>query len=196
MNMPLPAGSGAPKDLPRDGRDLVLEYVNPVISSRSLSPRTAARKPDGTMNKPSHVEIKRRPMNARPWPIISCNAAIPIEQVPEESCGGAPISQITEVRTLFNSLGFFLFLPVVLVFSETVGTMAVDLAPACKLGFYQAFAVQSPLSRTGDNRPLLLGQALCERSRIASAAFFAAGLSLQSAFVVFNSMISAGEMSG
>lgn len=92
MNMPLPAGSNAPKDLPRDGRDLVLEYcqschIITVVVTQDRSKEAWL----GTMNKPSHVEIKTTAHEREALAnYLVLNAAIPIEQVPEElRAGGA-----------------------------------------------------------------------------------------------------------
>jgi hypothetical protein len=100
FNMPLPpakipanpAQANWAKLLPLDGRDLVLDYcqgchiITVVITQK--------RKKDawlGTMNKPSHIQIKlsveQRDALAS---YLILNAAIPIDQVPEElRAGGA-----------------------------------------------------------------------------------------------------------
>jgi len=100
FNMPLPAGkipanlaqANWPKLLPLDGRDLVLDYcqgchiITVVITQK--------RKKDawlGTMNKPSHIQIKlSREQREALASYLILNAGIPIDQVPEElRAGGA-----------------------------------------------------------------------------------------------------------
>jgi hypothetical protein len=92
MNMPLSAGSDAPKDLSRDGRDLVLEYcqschIITVVVTQDRSKEAWL----GTMNKPSHVEIKTTAHEREALAnYLVLNAGIPIEQIPEElRAGGA-----------------------------------------------------------------------------------------------------------
>jgi mono/diheme cytochrome c family protein len=100
FNMPLaparvpaaPTRASAEKLLPPDGRDLVLDYcqschIITVVVTQDRSSTAWL----GTMNKPSHVEIKltrtQREALAR---YLVVNAAIPIDQVPEElRAGGA-----------------------------------------------------------------------------------------------------------
>jgi hypothetical protein len=99
-NMPLPAarvpaatasphGKGA---LPRDGRDMALDYCQSchIITVTVTQDRTREHWL-GTMNKPSHVQIKLSPEErdalAR---YLVRNAGIPIDQVPEDlRAGGA-----------------------------------------------------------------------------------------------------------
>ncbi|HUW37046.1 MAG TPA: hypothetical protein VMV91_06905 [Rhodocyclaceae bacterium] len=100
FNMPLPAAripanpaqANWDKLLPPDGRDLVLEYcqschiITVVITQDKLKNGWL-----GTMNKPSHVQIKltqeQREALAN---YLVINAAIPIDLVPEElRAGGA-----------------------------------------------------------------------------------------------------------
>lgn len=92
MNMPLPVGSDAPKDLPRDGRDLVLEYcqschIITVVVTQDRSKEAWL----GTMSKPSHVEIKTTAHEREALAnYLVLHAGIPIEQIPEElRAGGA-----------------------------------------------------------------------------------------------------------
>jgi len=100
FNMPLPAAkvpanpaqANWEKLLPLDGRDLVLEYcqschIITVVITQDRSKDAWL----GSMNKPSHIQIKltREQRDALASYLI-LNAAIPIDQVPEElRAGGA-----------------------------------------------------------------------------------------------------------
>ena len=100
FNMPLPAAK-VPADptkadwkklLPRDGRDIALEYCQSchIITVTVTQDRTKEHWL-GTMNKPSHVEIKltRQEREALASYLV-LNAGIPIDQVPEDlRAGGA-----------------------------------------------------------------------------------------------------------
>jgi mono/diheme cytochrome c family protein len=100
VNMPLPAdrvpaataGTGAKRALPHDGRDMALNYCQSchIITVTVTQDRTREHWL-GTMNKPSHVQIKLTPEQrdalAR---YLVRNAGIPIDQVPEDlRAGGA-----------------------------------------------------------------------------------------------------------
>ncbi|MDW7712003.1 MAG: hypothetical protein SCH98_16175 [Deferrisomatales bacterium] len=100
VNMPLPpdrvpadpARANWPKVLPRDGRDLALEYCQSchIITVTVTQDRTVEHWL-GTMNKPSHIEIKlsakEREALAR---YLVLNAGIPIDLIPEDlRAGGA-----------------------------------------------------------------------------------------------------------
>ncbi|HSL78704.1 MAG TPA: hypothetical protein VK877_03500 [Pseudolabrys sp.] len=100
FNMPLPARQ-VPADpakadwnkiLPRDGRDLALEYCQSchIITVTVTQDRTKAAWL-GTMNKPSHVGVKLTPQEREALAsYLVLNAAIPIDQVPKElRAGGA-----------------------------------------------------------------------------------------------------------
>ena len=100
FNMPLPAArvpadpgrADWAKALPRDGRDLALEYCQSchIITVTVTQDRTREHWL-GTMNKPSHVEIKltRQEREALASYLV-LNAGIPIDQVPEDlRAGGA-----------------------------------------------------------------------------------------------------------
>ncbi len=100
FNMPLQADK-IPADiakaswnklLPRDGRDLLLTYCQschiitvPITQSRTKEAWL------GTMNKPSHIEIKTTPAEREALAsYLVINAGIPIDQVPEDlRAGGA-----------------------------------------------------------------------------------------------------------
>lgn len=100
FNMPLPqakipadsAKANWEKLLPPDGRDFALDYcqschiITVVITQRR--PKSAWL---GTMNKPSHIEIKlTREQREALASYLVLNAAIPIDLVPEElRAGGA-----------------------------------------------------------------------------------------------------------
>ncbi|HET9577179.1 MAG TPA: hypothetical protein VFP44_05085 [Usitatibacter sp.] len=99
-NMPLaaaqvpadPAKANWEKVLPPDGRDFVLNYcqgchIVTVVVTQDRS-KTAWL---GTMSKPSHVQIKLSPQQRDALAnYLIVNAAIPIDQVPEElRAGGA-----------------------------------------------------------------------------------------------------------
>ncbi len=86
------AGTGAKRVLPRDGRDMALNYCQSchIITVTVTQDRTREHWL-GTMNKPSHVQIKLTPEErdalAR---YLVRNAGIPIDQVPEDlRAGGA-----------------------------------------------------------------------------------------------------------
>jgi hypothetical protein len=100
FNMPLPARQ-VPVDaakadwgkiLPRDGRDLALEYCQSchIITVTVTQDRTKEHWL-GTMNKPSHVGVKLSPQEREALAsYLVLNAAIPIDQVPKElRAGGA-----------------------------------------------------------------------------------------------------------
>jgi hypothetical protein len=78
--------------LPKDGRDLALEYCQSchIITVVVTQDRTKEAWL-GTMNKPSHVEIKLSPKEREALAsYLVLNAAIPIDLVPEElRAGGA-----------------------------------------------------------------------------------------------------------
>jgi len=100
FNLPLPAAKvpGHPatavwdKVLPMDGRDMALEYcqschIITVVITQDRSKQAWL----GSLNKPSHVQIK---LNAAQRDALAnylvLNAAIPIDQVPEDlRAGGA-----------------------------------------------------------------------------------------------------------
>jgi len=100
FNMPLPAAKvpGSPtqanteKLLPRDGRDLALEYCQ---SCHIITVVITQDRPKeawlGTLNKPSHVEVKlTREQREALVSYLVLNAAIPIDLVPEDlRAGGA-----------------------------------------------------------------------------------------------------------
>ncbi|MFN3746294.1 MAG: hypothetical protein ACK4TL_16455 [Hyphomicrobiaceae bacterium] len=100
FSMPLPAGkmpaSFAKVDwrkvLPRDGRDLALDYCQSchIITVTVTQDRTKEHWL-GTMNKPSHIEIKLSKEEREALAsYLVLNAGIPIEQVPEDlRAGGA-----------------------------------------------------------------------------------------------------------
>jgi len=100
FNIPLPAGKAPSastqaaweKALPMDGRDMSLEYCQGchIITVVITQDRTKQAWL-GSLNKPSHVGIK---LNAQQRDALTnylvLNAAIPIEQVPEDlRAGGA-----------------------------------------------------------------------------------------------------------
>jgi mono/diheme cytochrome c family protein len=100
FNMPLPAAS-VPADtakadwnkiLPRDGRDFALDYCQSchIITVTVTQDRTREHWL-GTMNKPSHVEIKlTRQQREALANYLVLNAGIPIDQVPKDlRAGGA-----------------------------------------------------------------------------------------------------------
>jgi mono/diheme cytochrome c family protein len=99
-NMPLPPAK-VPADpvkadwkrlLPRDGRDMALEYCQSchIITVTVTQDRTKEHWL-GTMNKPSHVEVKLTPQEREALArYLVLNAGIPIDQVPEDlRAGGA-----------------------------------------------------------------------------------------------------------
>ncbi|MCC6946182.1 MAG: hypothetical protein IT539_00310 [Bradyrhizobiaceae bacterium] len=100
FNMPLAAGK-IPADLakadwrkvlPHDGRDLALEYCQSchIITVTVTQDRTKEHWL-GTMNKPSHIEIKLSKQEREALAsYLVINAGIPIDQVPEDlRAGGA-----------------------------------------------------------------------------------------------------------
>jgi hypothetical protein len=80
------------KLLPRDGRDIALEYCQSchIITVTVTQDRTKEHWL-GTMNKPSHIEIKLTPEEREALArYLVLNAGIPIDQVPEDlRAGGA-----------------------------------------------------------------------------------------------------------
>jgi hypothetical protein len=100
FNMPLaparvpatPTRASTEKVLPPDGRDMVLDYCQGchIITVVVTQDRPVAAWL-GTMNKPSHVQIKlTRTQREALASYLVVNAAIPIDQVPEElRAGGA-----------------------------------------------------------------------------------------------------------
>jgi len=100
FNMPLPvarvpadpAKADWQKILPHDGRDLALEYCQSchIITVTVTQDRTKAHWL-GTMNKPSHVEIKLTPQEREALAsYLVLNAGIPIDLIPKElRAGGA-----------------------------------------------------------------------------------------------------------
>ncbi len=100
FNMPLPvarvpadpAKADWRKILPRDGRDLALEYCQSchIITVTVTQDRTKVHWL-GTMNKPSHVEIKLTPQEREALAsYLVLNAGIPIDLIPKElRAGGA-----------------------------------------------------------------------------------------------------------
>lgn len=98
FNMPLPsvpadlARADWNKVLPRDGRELVLDYCQGchIITVVVTQDRTKEAWL-GTMNKPSHIQIKlTRGEREALASYLVLNAGIPIDQVPEElRAGGA-----------------------------------------------------------------------------------------------------------
>jgi len=100
FNMPLPAAQ-VPADpakadwrkvLPRDGRDLALNYCQSchIITVVVTQDRPAAHWL-GTMHKPSHIEIKLTQKEREALAnYLVINAGIPIDDIPEElRAGGA-----------------------------------------------------------------------------------------------------------
>jgi mono/diheme cytochrome c family protein len=87
-----PAKADWMKVLPRDGRDLALEYCQSchIITVTITQDRTREHWL-GTMNKPSHVEIKLTPREREALAsYLVLNAGIPIDQVPVDlRAGGA-----------------------------------------------------------------------------------------------------------
>jgi hypothetical protein len=100
FSMPLPAAKVPVnfakvdwrKVLPRDGRDLALDYCQSchIITVTVTQDRTKEHWL-GTMNKPSHIEIKlSKDEREALASYLVLNAGIPIEQVPEDlRAGGA-----------------------------------------------------------------------------------------------------------
>jgi hypothetical protein len=100
LNLPLPAAkmpanpaqANWDKLLPMDGRDMVLEYCQSchIITVVVTQDRTKAAWL-GSMNKPSHVQIKLSAAQREALAsYLVINAAIPIDEVPEDlRAGGA-----------------------------------------------------------------------------------------------------------
>ncbi len=100
FNMPLPAAKIPPdparadwmKTLPHDGRDLALEYCQ---SCHIITVTVTQDRPKehwlGTMNKPSHIEIKLSKQQREALAsYLVINAGIPIDEVPPDlRAGGA-----------------------------------------------------------------------------------------------------------
>jgi len=100
FNMPLPtpkipanpAQANWEKLLPLDGRDFTLEYCQSChIVTVVITQRRTKNAWLGSMNKPSHIEIKlTREQREALANYLVLNAAIPIDEVPEElRAGGA-----------------------------------------------------------------------------------------------------------
>lgn len=100
FNMPLPAAkipanpaqANWEKLLPLDGRDFALEYCQSChIITVVITQKRAKDAWLGSMNKPSHIQIKLTPAQRDALAsYLILNAAIPIDQVPEElRAGGA-----------------------------------------------------------------------------------------------------------
>lgn len=100
FNMPLAAGripadlakADWRKTLPPDGRDLALDYCQSChIITVTITQDRAKEHWLGTMNKPSHIEIKLSPQQREALAsYLVLNAGISIEQVPEDlRAGGA-----------------------------------------------------------------------------------------------------------
>jgi hypothetical protein len=100
FNMPLPAAkipanpaqANWEKLLPLDGRDFVLEYCQSChIVTVVVTQKRSKDAWLGSMNKPSHIEIKlTRGQREALASYLVLNAAIPIDDVPEElRAGGA-----------------------------------------------------------------------------------------------------------
>lgn len=100
FNLPLPAAkipsnpaqANWDKLLPMDGRDIVLDYCQSChIITVVITQDRAKAAWLGSMNKPSHVGIKLSPSQREALAnYLVLNAAIPIDQVPEElRAGGA-----------------------------------------------------------------------------------------------------------
>jgi hypothetical protein len=100
FNMPLPAAripasptqANTEKLLPRDGRDLALEYCQSCHIITVVVTQDRSREAWlGTLNKPSHVQIKLSSDQREALVgYLLLNAAIPIDLVPEDlRAGGA-----------------------------------------------------------------------------------------------------------
>lgn len=79
-------------DLPRDGRDLVLEYCQSCHIITVVVTQDRSREAWlGTMNKPSHVELDTTPAEREAIAdYLVLNGGIPIDDIPEElRAGGA-----------------------------------------------------------------------------------------------------------
>ncbi len=75
-----------------DGRDIVLDYCQGChIITVVITQDRAKAQWLGSMNKPSHINIKLTPLQREAMAsYLVLNAAIPIDQVPEElRAGGA-----------------------------------------------------------------------------------------------------------
>ena len=98
FNMPLPAAkipanpaqANWEKLLPLDGRDFTLEYCQSChIVTVVITQKRAKNAWLGSMNKPSHIEIKlTREQREALANYLVLNAAIPIDDVPEEVRAG------------------------------------------------------------------------------------------------------------
>jgi mono/diheme cytochrome c family protein len=87
-----PAKADWSKILPRDGRDLALEYCQSChIITVTVTQDRAKEHWLGTMNKPSHIEIKLTKQEREALAsYLVLNAGIPIDQVPPDlRAGGA-----------------------------------------------------------------------------------------------------------
>lgn len=100
FNMPLPAAkvpanpvqANWEKLLPPDGRDFTLEYCQSChIVTVVITQKRSKNAWLGSLNKPSHIEIKLTPAQREALAnYLVLNAAIPIDDVPEElRAGGA-----------------------------------------------------------------------------------------------------------
>jgi len=100
FNMPLPASkipanvaqANWEKLLPQDGRDFTLDYCQSChIVTVVITQKRSKDAWLGSMNKPSHIQIKLTPEQREALAnYLVLNAAIPIDDVPEElRAGGA-----------------------------------------------------------------------------------------------------------
>lgn len=100
FNMPLPASkipanpaqANWEKLLPQDGRDFTLDYCQSChIVTVVITQKRSKDAWLGSMNKPSHIQIKLTPEQREALAnYLVLNAAIPIDEVPEElRAGGA-----------------------------------------------------------------------------------------------------------
>jgi hypothetical protein len=100
FNMPLPTAkipanpsqANWEKLLPLDGRDITLEYCQSChIITVVITQKRSKNAWLGSMNKPSHIQIKLTPEQRDALAsYLVLNAAIPIDEVPEElRAGGA-----------------------------------------------------------------------------------------------------------
>lgn len=86
FHMPLPADTSVSRGLPKDGRDLALEYcqgchIITVVVTQVRSKTFWL----GTLSTPSHAVIKMTPNEREELAsYLEQNAGIPIEQIPEE----------------------------------------------------------------------------------------------------------------
>ncbi|MEW6486542.1 MAG: hypothetical protein AB1578_01340 [Thermodesulfobacteriota bacterium] len=87
-----PAAANWAQILPRDGRDMALEFCQSchIITVTVTQDRTVEHWL-GTMNKPSHIEIKLTPREREALArYLVLNAGIPIDRIPEDlRAGGA-----------------------------------------------------------------------------------------------------------